>query len=34
VYAGGDCVPGTDLTVSAVEDGKRAAEAIHRRLSV
>lgn len=33
VYAGGDCVPGTDLTVSAVEDGKRAAEAIHRRLS-
>ena len=34
VYAGGDCVPGTDLTVSAVEDGKRAAEAIHRRLSM
>lgn len=34
VYAGGDCVPGPDLTVSAVEDGKRAAEAIHRRLSV
>jgi glutamate synthase (NADPH/NADH) small chain len=33
VYAGGDCVPGTDLTVTAVEDGKRAAEAIHRRLS-
>jgi glutamate synthase (NADPH/NADH) small chain len=32
VYAGGDCVPGTDLTVAAVEDGKRAAEAIHRRL--
>lgn len=30
VYAGGDCVPGTDLTVSAVEDGKRAAEAIDR----
>ena len=33
VYAGGDCVPGDDLTVSAVEDGQRAAEAIHRRLS-
>jgi len=33
VFAGGDCVPGTDLTVSAVEDGKRAAEAIHRQLS-
>ncbi|NBB83062.1 MAG: FAD-dependent oxidoreductase [Alphaproteobacteria bacterium] len=32
VYAGGDCVPGTDLTVQAVEDGKRAAEAIHRAL--
>ncbi|MEQ8964952.1 MAG: NAD(P)-dependent oxidoreductase [Azospirillaceae bacterium] len=32
VYAGGDCVPGTDLTVSAVEDGKRAAEAIDRAL--
>ena len=32
VYAGGDCVPGPDLTVSAVEDGKQAAEAIHRRL--
>jgi len=32
VYAGGDCVPGADLTVSAVEDGKQAAEAIHRRL--
>ncbi len=33
VWAGGDCVPGQDLTVSAVEDGKLAAEAIHRRLS-
>ena len=32
-YAGGDCVPGTDLTVAAVEDGKRAAEAIHRALT-
>ncbi len=33
VWAGGDCVPGQDLTVSAVEDGKLAAESIHRRLS-
>jgi dihydropyrimidine dehydrogenase (NAD+) subunit PreT len=32
VYAGGDCVPGPDLTVSAVQDGKVAAEAIHRQL--
>ncbi|NBC31639.1 MAG: FAD-dependent oxidoreductase [Alphaproteobacteria bacterium] len=32
VFAGGDCVPGLDLTVQAVEDGKRAAEAIDRRL--
>ncbi len=33
VYAGGDCVcGGQDLTVQAVEDGKRAAEAIHRHL--
>jgi glutamate synthase (NADPH/NADH) small chain len=32
VYAGGDCVAGADLTVVAVQDGKRAAEAIHRRL--
>jgi dihydropyrimidine dehydrogenase (NAD+) subunit PreT len=32
VYAGGDCILGRDLTVSAVEDGKQAAEAIHRRL--
>ena len=33
VYAGGDCV-GTkiDLTVQAVEDGKRAARSIERRL--
>lgn len=31
VYAGGDCVDGgEDLTVAAVADGKRAAEAIHR----
>ncbi len=33
VYAGGDCVAGTDLTVSAVEDGKQAAQAIDRMLS-
>ncbi len=28
VYAGGDCVAGDDLTVQAVEDGKRAALAM------
>ncbi len=28
VYAGGDCVAGEDLTVQAVEDGKRAALAM------
>ncbi len=33
VYAGGDCVAGTDLTVSAVEDGKVAGEAIHNDLT-
>jgi dihydropyrimidine dehydrogenase (NAD+) subunit PreT len=32
VYAGGDCVAGVDLTVVAVNDGKLAAEAIHRQL--
>jgi dihydropyrimidine dehydrogenase (NAD+) subunit PreT len=32
VWAGGDCVPGDDLTVSAVQDGKFAAEAINRNL--
>jgi dihydropyrimidine dehydrogenase (NAD+) subunit PreT len=33
VWAGGDCVGrGEDLTVMAVEDGKRAAAAIHHRL--
>lgn len=31
VYAGGDCVPGADLTVVAVQDGKLAAAAIHRQ---
>ena len=33
VYAGGDCVPGLDLTVAAVQDGKVAAEAIHRQIT-
>ena len=33
VWAGGDCVAGRDLTVVAVEDGKRAAESIHRALT-
>ncbi len=33
VYAGGDCVAGVDLTVAAVQDGKRAAEAIHASLA-
>ena len=32
VFAGGDCVAGIDLTVSAVEDGKMAAHAIDRGL--
>lgn len=32
VFAGGDCVKGTDLTVSAVQDGKVAAHAIDRLL--
>jgi glutamate synthase (NADPH/NADH) small chain len=32
VYAGGDCVPGLDLTVRGVEDGKVAAHAIDRAL--
>lgn len=34
VWAGGDCVAGgDDLTVAAVEDGKLAAQSIHRALS-
>ena len=33
VYAGGDCVVGVDLTVVAVQDGKLAAEAIHKSLT-
>jgi glutamate synthase (NADPH/NADH) small chain len=32
VFAGGDCVKGQDLTVSAVQDGKLAARAIDRLL--
>lgn len=35
IWAGGDCVGSKiDLTVQAVEDGKRAARAIHARLAV
>ena len=34
IWAGGDCVAsGKDLTVTAVEDGKQAAESIHKALS-
>lgn len=34
IWAGGDCVAGgEDLTVAAVEDGKVAAESIHRHLT-
>ena len=33
VYAGGDCTPGTDLTVGAVQDGKVAALSIHAALT-
>ena len=34
IWAGGDCIAGgKDLTVSAVEDGKQAAESIHRHLT-
>ncbi len=32
VWAGGDCIEGPDLTVSAVQDGKLAAHAIDRYL--
>ena len=32
VWAGGDCIPGQDLTVAAVQDGKVAAESIHKEL--
>lgn len=33
VWAGGDCVAGADLTVQAVQDGKIAADSIHRALT-
>ncbi len=33
VWAGGDCVAGVDLTVTAVQDGKIAAESMHAWLS-
>jgi dihydropyrimidine dehydrogenase (NAD+) subunit PreT len=33
VWAGGDCIAGQDLTVAAVQDGKIAAESIHRALT-
>ena len=33
VFAGGDCTPGPDLTVAAVQDGKVAALAIHAALA-
>ena len=32
VFAGGDCVNGADLVVTALADGRRAAETIHRYL--
>jgi len=32
VWAGGDCIAGQDLTVVAVQDGKLAAESIHKEL--
>ena len=33
VWSGGDCVvTGEDLTVQAVEDGKRAANSIHQKI--
>jgi len=33
VFAGGDCITGDDLTVQAVQDGKKAAHAIDSYLS-
>jgi len=33
VYAGGDCINAGKLTVISVEDGKLAAESIHRFLT-
>jgi dihydropyrimidine dehydrogenase (NAD+) subunit PreT len=35
IWAGGDCAAGgKDLTVAAVDDGRRAAESMHAYLSV
>jgi len=33
VWAGGDCTPGQDLTVTAVQDGKIAALSINEYLN-
>jgi glutamate synthase (NADPH/NADH) small chain len=33
VFAGGDCVNGADLVVTAIADGRRAADAIHTYLT-
>jgi glutamate synthase (NADPH/NADH) small chain len=33
VFAGGDCIPGPDLTVHCVQDAKRSAAAIHAMLT-
>jgi len=33
VYAGGDCVNGPDLVVTALAGGRKAAAAIHRYLT-
>ncbi len=33
VFAGGDCVNGADLVVTALADGRRAAETIHSFLA-
>jgi NADPH-dependent glutamate synthase beta subunit-like oxidoreductase len=32
VFAGGDCVNGADLVVTAIADARRAATAIHKYL--
>ena len=34
VFAGGDCVNGADVVVTALADGRRAATAIHEYLVV
>ena len=33
IFAGGDTVNGADLVVTALADGRRAAEAIHKYLT-